>query len=257
MRFDSLVRLIESADFMSFREIALIALKARGFQTPAIRDGWNDGGSDVAVYTFPMQPLRFAIQVSVEADWRGKIRQDARKAKAQLGTTEFLYVTSHRLAEVEFQAVADELVREGIHASRMDSQGIASLAVERNLAPAILKAVDIDIPQIEQAPANPRQVAAYAYAFFGADANDFRARVIERTALTILANSPAPVPRAELVETLEAVLQLSRGQRALLTGALDRLLQQQAIVTEGTGLACSIVVSTLCQDSAAGRNRAG
>jgi hypothetical protein len=240
MRFDSLVRLIESSDFTSFREIALHILSARGFQTPAIRDGWSDGGSDVAVYAFPMQPLQFAIQISVESDWRRKLRQDARKAKTQLGTTDFLYVSSHRIAEVEFQAVADELVREGIRATRMDSQGIASLTVEKNLTFQVLRAIDIDIPNADQNPATPREVAAYAFAFFGAEANDFRARVVERTALTLLANSSAPIPRGELLDTLVTVLQLSRGQRALVSGAVDRLLQQQAIVTDGGALTCSI-----------------
>ncbi len=117
MRFDSLVRLIQSADYMSFREIALLTLRARGFATPAIRDGWSDGGSDMAVYTFALQPLKFAIQISVEKDWRAKLRQDARKAKKTLGTNDFLFVTSQRLAEVEFQAIADELVRDGIERS--------------------------------------------------------------------------------------------------------------------------------------------
>lgn len=240
MRFDSLVRLIESSDFTSFREIALTALRARGFGTPALRDGWSDGGSDVAVYAFSMQPLQFAIQISVESDWRGKIRQDARKAKAQLGTVNFLYISSHRIAEVDFQAVADELVRDGIHATRMDSQALASLAVDKNLTPEVLHALDLDAPGAATPPSSPREAAAYAFAFFGADANDFRTRVIERTILTVLANSPAPIPRSELVKTLLIVLQLSRGQRALITGAIDRLLQQQKLVIDSAGLSCCI-----------------
>jgi len=241
MRFDSLVRLIQSADYLSFREIALLALRARGFATPAIRDGWSDGGSDVAVYTFALQSLRFAIQISVESDWRAKLREDARKAKKTLGTSDFLYVSSQRLAEVEFQRVADELVRDGIRAQRMDSQAIASLALERNLTPSILEALGIRVPPTEAKPSgDPRQMAAYAYAFFGADANDFRTRVIERTILTLLAQSQTPIAKNELIETVLMTLQLAKGQAGLVRSAVDRLTQQQAVVSEGGGVACSL-----------------
>src|SRR4051794_8357072 len=127
MRLDSLIKHIQAADYMAFRQIALRTLKARGYRLPALRDGWSDGGSDVAVYAWPPAgALQFAIQVSVEQDWRAKARGDALKAKRKLGTDNFLIVSSQRIAEVEFRVLSDELLaKHRIHAQRLDAQEIA------------------------------------------------------------------------------------------------------------------------------------
>jgi hypothetical protein len=66
MRLDSLVRLIESSDFSSFREIALAAISLKGYAEPSLADGWNDGGSDVRVSQVPPNPTKLAIQISVK-----------------------------------------------------------------------------------------------------------------------------------------------------------------------------------------------
>src|SRR5687768_8407130 len=130
MRLDSLIRLIESADWMAFREIAMRAIIARGYRHVELSDGWRDGGRDLRVFQLGQRPLPIAIQVSVEKDWKAKIAEDARKVVADLNLTDMMFVSSRRIADAEFQSTADDvLVNSGVRLSKMDSQAIASMAV--------------------------------------------------------------------------------------------------------------------------------
>ena len=84
MRLDSLARLIEAADFGSFRELALACLALKGYREVTLTDGWADGGTDVRVFQLPPNPTPIAFQVTVEWEWKAKLHDDARKVKSRL-----------------------------------------------------------------------------------------------------------------------------------------------------------------------------
>lgn len=234
MKFDSLVRLIESADYMSFREIAHLALQARSFKHVAITDGWKDGGRDVAVYEAPPNPSRFAVQLSVERDWRGKLREDAGKVRSRLGVDVLLYVTSRRVPEADFATVADEIwVANSVTARKMDSQAIATLVMERGLVSDVFTALGIQAIATPSKTASTREVLrqdiAYAFAFFGEDPSNFRRTIIEDAILEILSDHPKAVSRDQVIAETISILGLAPAQEQLVTGALDRLIQDRRI----------------------------
>jgi hypothetical protein len=236
MKLEVLKNLIEAADYMTFRELALLYLKVRGFSEPVLRDGWKDGGSDVSVSTLPPNPTGFAIQVSVEKKWKAKMLEDARKAKRVLGLTNFLMVSGRRIAEVEYNEVHDELFREGINALRADSQDLASMLVLNNKtveATAILGIPYVD-PDAKRQQLSPRNIAAYSYMFFGNDPNDFREEAVQSTIKTTLA--VGPMTRAALESRVVEVLQIPETQKFLVTGCIDQLLQAQVLEKSGTQL---------------------
>src|SRR5262245_29395313 len=102
MRLDSLVRMIEAADVMAFRELALECVALKGYKGVALTDGWNDGGTDVRVFQLPPNPSGIAFQITVERDWKGKLHDDAAKVKEKLDLQQMTLVTSRRIAEAEF-----------------------------------------------------------------------------------------------------------------------------------------------------------
>jgi hypothetical protein len=228
MKIDSLVRLVEAADFSAFREIALLCLERRGFE-PALVDGPHDGGADFRVYVMRGAAARFAVQISVEKDWKKKLRADAEKAKKRLGIDHLLFVSSRRIPEAEFQQVADELLSsKEVQVQKMDSQHIASLAEGRGFTSEILRALGISVaapaPKPFQRP-DLRQDVAYACAFFGTDAQAFRKTVIENAALAAIAQAGGSAEREAVMDRAALSLGLTSNQRAQVTSALDRMLQ--------------------------------
>ena len=73
MRLEALSRLIASADFLSFREIALETMKLLGYQQPTLTDGWSDGGTDIRLTMMPPYPSPLTVQVTAQKDWRSKL----------------------------------------------------------------------------------------------------------------------------------------------------------------------------------------
>ena len=127
MLVDSLKKHVEALTFIHFREVARRYIQNRGFRGPVVTDGWSDGGTDLRVYEVgATEPRRVAIQVSVELDWKGKIKSDAAKALKNLGCNVFIYVSNRRVPDAQFQPVADKLLSDkGISASKADRDNVA------------------------------------------------------------------------------------------------------------------------------------
>lgn len=231
MRFDSLTRLIGSADFSTLRELALLCLHARGF-SPEITDGPDDGGRDLRVFTLA-GGRRYAVQcASTQRDWRSKLREDARKAKDKLGVSDMLFVSSQRLPEVDFQLEQDDLAREGVTVQKMDQQGIASLLQAKSLIP---KALEIFGIHVSPAPSgaferpNLRQEVVWSYAFFGIEPDTFRRGVVDRAIVSVVAQAGGTLAIDDVVNRVAVSLGLSTGQRAQVRSAIDRLRQSGAV----------------------------
>lgn len=230
MKLESLSRLIESADDQAFREIARICLAARGL-APSLTDGPNDGGGDFALYlnVGAVEPAPIAVQVSVEKNWKSKIRKDAIKIKSNLKITDMLYISSRRLPDAEFIGIQDELRQtQGIRVQKMDSQSIASLTLNRALIPQVLQAMGISLPAPSSGPRlrhDLRKDVAYAFAFFGADAQSFRVAALERAVLAIMSQNGGEALRTNIVEEVAITLGLAPNQRRQIDSAVDRMLQ--------------------------------
>jgi hypothetical protein len=229
MKLDSLSRLIEAADYMAFREIALRSLAARGYREPALSDGWKDGGTDVRVFQVPPNPLDFAVQISVEKNWKAKLRSDAKKVKKRLKLSDMLLVSSRRIAEVEFNALADEILRDdSVRVQKMDSQAIASLAVSQGFTREILQVLGIETPNVSKQKMRPvsiKEDVAYAYSFFGVEAEEFRKTIVEQTITSVLYRSENKLSRGDLLKAATAAIALAENQAHLVSAATDRMLQ--------------------------------
>lgn len=225
MRFDALANLIGSADFATFREIARLALRARGYAEAHLTDGPRDGGQDIVVMTLPPNPTPIVVAVSVQQDWRRKLRDDARKAVGK--TSHLLFISSRRMAQADFLTVADDLLRElSLTVDRMDQQTLAGLAVDRGLVPQILALFGIQTsPQARSQPPDLRRDAAYACAFFGVDAATFRKQALEHVVLAVLDQKGGEATRKQLTHDVCLTAGLANNQLHQARAAIDRLLQ--------------------------------
>lgn len=254
VRLEALVRLIETSDFLSFREIALRVLALRGYSQPSLTDGPHDGGTDMRVFQLPPNPTRLAVQVSVERDWRGKIRSDAGKVRSVLALGDLLFLSSRRLPEAEFQTVADDIFREhNVRVTRIDAQGIASTFVTNGVTGDVLEILGIAAtpapsPQVSRAE-SARLDAAYSFVFFGNEPQRFRERMIESAVITVLAQHGGSASRAVVEDEARVVLQLPDRRRAVVTGSIDRMLQRGDVSSRTSG---SITLDQRLLENAAG-----
>ncbi len=238
MKLQSLINHIEATDFLSFREVALLALRARGFE-PELTDGPYDGGKDLVVYVRGLQRSRLAVQVSTERDWEKKLREELSKKRwmdyAAEGLRTLLFVSSRRVPEASFQTVADDLEREtGVRVERLDAQGIASLVFERpESAAGLLRALGITaVTPGPQRPFNRRDhrtTLAFAVAFFGEEAEDFRRAMMERAIVNELCLAGGVAARETVVSRAAQSLGVTAAQRPTLAGVVDRLLQREVL----------------------------
>ncbi len=234
MHLESLTRAIETADPIGFREIVQGYLDLRGYHEVESKDGRNDGGSDFAVRTLGGNPLPMAIASTVQqSGWKGKVASDCRRAKEALGLTDVVYISSHRRPAVEFNPIAEELWdQDEIRVRSVDSQALASVFFEEKQAQVVLEAVGISLdehrPDAVQRP-DLSEDAAYAFALFGEASEKFRHSVVEQTVLSYLIDADSRCDTRPDVEAGVAdVLQLGEDQTALVTSAIDRMLQQHA-----------------------------
>lgn len=234
MRLDSLVRLLESADFVSFREIAAIVLARRGFRDVALTDGWRDGGRDFRVATLPPNPLKLGVQVSVERDWKGKLAEDARKVRDSHGLSDLLFVSSRRLADAEFSGVSDSILKsESVRVTKMDSQGIATLAITEGFADQLLRALGISttVPTPRSISAAAlREDVAYSFAFFGNEPTTFRKEVVEQSIVSALYYTAGSGTRDDVVANVSGALALADNQKQQVRGGIDRMLQDGRLI---------------------------
>jgi hypothetical protein len=256
MRLDSLVRLIEAADFMSFRELALHCLALKGYKGVTLTDGWNDGGTDVRVFQLPPNPSGIAFQITVEHDWKRKLHDDAAKVKEKLGLQQMTLVTSRRIAEAKFFTESEAVWKDhSVRVTKLDSQAMASTFFAEGQTALALRVLGIDVGQ-DAASAGLSAVAsaAYSFAFFSQPARDFRESAIE-SAITAVAAQHRSIPRQTLERDVKTLLSLPEAQAPNVTAAVDRMIQERSLA----GPAANLTLSTQLADAASGmatlRNR--
>lgn len=229
MKLDSLTRLIEAADFMSFRELALECLKLKGYREIALTDGWRDGGTDVRVFQLPPNPTPLAFQITVEKNWRAKLHHDSTKVRDVLKLLNLVLVTSRRVAESEFQREAERVWQTlGVQATKLDGPAIAGAFYLECRTTRVLEILGIDVAQVGPVALRhgAREEAAYSFVFFGRDTDRFREATIESAAVALGARLEDGCDRFEFESELRDVLQIPAAQEARITSAIDRMLQR-------------------------------
>lgn len=235
MRTEIVARLIEGTDFTAFRDIARRCLEARGFRQPIVSDGWSDGGRDVRVYeTQGLTPLRFAVQVTVEQPpWKAKLRADLRRAQTALNCHSFMFVSSRRIADAEFQKEVDRARDEdGVTLTKMDQQDIAGLLDAPEQERWLLAKLGIPVEPLPEDPPSIRREAAEAFVLFSNAARDFRTEIVRQAAI-VSALRREHWTRDELTANATAVLGGGDGQTSAVRGAIDSLLQDGTLISEG------------------------
>ncbi|HUN77797.1 MAG TPA: hypothetical protein VMU32_02635 [Solirubrobacteraceae bacterium] len=240
MNLGALTRLIESADFVEFREIALRYLVVRGYREVELADGRNDGGNDFWVRMQGSNRTPVAVAATVQrSDWQSKMKADARRAKEALGLATVIYLSSHERASVDVAKVIDELWADHQTTLRsVDARQMASAFYEAGEANQVLLA--LHITEQDRRPeaigrSTLKEDAACAFALFGEATERFRQSVIEQTILSYLVDHETAA--RDIVETeVLTVLQLIEDQKSLITSAVDRMLQKQRLQSSSTGL---------------------
>lgn len=247
MRLDALARLVETADFASFRELAAHCLALKGYSEVALTDGWNDGGTDLRVYQLPPNPTHIGFQVTVERDWKAKLWEDAAKAKARLSLDHMTLVTSRRVPEAEFFAESEAVWRDlGVRVTKLDGQAIASTFFLEGRSSLVLRLLGIDVADTAtDRPASARENAAYSYAFFGADTHTFRETAIESTIVAIAA-ARTGIARDALENEVSTLVGLSGSRRSVVVASVDRMIQRGDL----SGPAASLTLSSGLADAA-------
>lgn len=229
MKLDSLVRVIEAADFMAFRELALECLSIKGYRDVALTDGWSDGGTDVRVFQLPPNPTPIAFQISVEWEWKTKLRKDAAKIKNKLALVHMTLVTSRRIPEAEFQTEAEGIWQTlGVRATKLDSQSIASTFFLEGRTTRVLDILGIQVTpeRVIADKEDARSNAAYSFVFFGKETHRFRDATVESAIISIGARHVEPIERSDFEREVCEVLQLQGPHTPRVAAAVDRMIQR-------------------------------
>jgi len=233
LKHETIARLIEAAGPEQLRAIARLSLKLSGYSDGRITDGPHDGGADLVVQGSSGNVLPLAVAVSVERDWKKKIRKDAENARRKLGHEHLLFITSRRIPEGSFRALKTELRDEsGIDVDRLDQQGIADLVMDRGALGELLGVLEIsiDTDRLPTRPADRHRDATYAYALFSPEVRSFRKAVRDRSLLVALSHAGGKAPIDELCADASRLLGMSIEEAPSLLHDLDRLRGQGRIL---------------------------
>jgi hypothetical protein len=233
LKFEILCRHIEALDSATFREVAQKCLEVRGFTRVTVSDGPDDAGRDIRVYETQsaLQPIPFAVQVSVQKkNWKAKIKDDAKSARDQLNCTSFMYVTSRRIGDADFQNLEDTLRRDlGVTLSKMDQQDLAALISSRELVSWFLDAIGLS-QEVEPRRLSLEDEVAESFILFSDQVHNFRQEMLRQAAITCAVHD-SPCTRAFLIERMQAVLGLSKRGKELCESTVDRLLQRAELIS--------------------------
>lgn len=246
MNLDSLVRLIESADPMSFRSLVLEFLMLLGYNNVVLTDGPSDGGTDFSVYSLPPNPMPIAFQVSVEKNWKYKIKADAIKVRDKLNLNNLVYISSRRIPEIDFNPISNEIWRDyNVRVTKYDVQYIASTFFSNGKTKSVLTNLGIDLSRIgvtDQSKTFDRSDVAYSFAFFGKPVEQFRESLVESCLIAILAKSSVSLKRDQLEKQTVTYLGIETGQIRLVRSTFDRMLQDGNLKKEGEYYSLSSVL---------------
>lgn len=236
MRLDSLIRLVEGADWMSFRELALLCLDLKGYREVSLSDGAYDGGTDLMVYQRPPNPTRIAVQLSVQKKWKNKLDEDVRKAKSKLGLDHMVYVSSRRIPEADFAPEKDRIWSElGVTVNKIDSQAIATEFYREKEVPEALRILGIDLKNYRTPSGwrpNFRSAAAASFGLFGKEPEEFRHSVVHSAVVSAVYSAETGLKRDALVGQVADIVQMSDNGERLISAEIDRMLQRQELLVE-------------------------
>ncbi|WP_157531704.1 MULTISPECIES: hypothetical protein [unclassified Kitasatospora] len=236
LQIESLNRLINSFSPNQLQDAAIHYLALRGYGAPELRDGWKDGGVDVRILHANGSPSKVIIQLSVERDWKAKLKQDAAKASSNYGAGRFILVSTRRIPELEFQRLRDEIASEtGIQVDRVDSQSLASAFYESGETTLLLAIAGIEFEgQDSTEPKYSSFVneAVFSFIFFSDAAKGFREGALECAIISFIISSESNGKRGSVAEASEsfiAHLGLPAGQVDLVESAMDRMMQEERV----------------------------
>ena len=142
---ESLTRIVQSLTPGQLQEAALIFLTLRGFRHPEPCDGWNDGGTDLRVFQCEEVSGRLVVQTSVERRWKSKLEADLKKSCKNYEVYSYLYITTRKISELEWQQLYARLKKEtNVAIERADAQSLASTFWEAGRTSDLLAIVGID-----------------------------------------------------------------------------------------------------------------
>ncbi|MBK9304482.1 MAG: hypothetical protein IPM94_11480 [bacterium] len=240
MQTESLARLVFSADFLTFRSIAIDFMERRGFLAADLVDGPHDGGTDLRLFVAHPSPTQIAVQVTVDRKWEQKITQDARKVRDRLGLIHIFFLCNYRIPEARFTAVADMIFREtAVNVTRFDGQTIASSYHQWGATHRLLELCDLPIPARPEAANRMLQaklLAADSFLAFSEEATDFRSAVREAAAIAVIYNSERALLRNECAAAIANHLGLPVEQHRQIESLLDRLIQRRDLQVSETGI---------------------
>lgn len=231
MQHDAIARHIEAATPEQLKAVARLALKLSGYPASRITDGPYDGGCDIVVENALGGVLPLAVAVSVERDWRTKLRKDVETVHRKLGVEHVLFISSRRIPEGSFRPVQTQLRDGNMHVDRLDQQGIADLVMDKGALGELLEALDIraDALRVPNSPRDRQRDVAYAYAFFAPEVHEFRKAVRARTLLMALAQVGGSARIEELCLDAGRLLGMNADDATGLRSDIDRLRAQGSI----------------------------
>jgi hypothetical protein len=237
MRLDSLISLIEGADWMAFREIAMSCLELKGYKEVSLTDGSYDGGTDIRVCQIPPNPTRIAVQLSVQKKrWEAKLNADAHKVKSELSLNNMVFVTSHRIPESSFDSVKNEVWKEtSVSVNKIDSQAIASEFYREGKALEVFQILGINLEYLRTPSSwrsNFRSAASASFSLFGNEPSQFRQTIIRSSIIAAAFTFEEGIDREFLVNEVAEIVQMpDNGDRAI-SSEIDRMLQRQELKKE-------------------------
>jgi hypothetical protein len=172
-------------------------------------DGKGDGGTDFSAFDGNGQRSLAAYQITTQkTDIKKKAYRDATKSVEKLGVTQFFYLTSFVLSEVETRKIEREITAElGIPSTCYSSKTIAGLLLSENLLNRFLDETNQPLPR-DYSPNSPdyREMALHSYTLSN-DAKDMKDGIYDDTVLLIVSENPR-ITQDEILGKVKTLLVL-------------------------------------------------
>jgi len=234
MNIDSITRLIESSDVAVFRTLAAQFMPMIGLNTADFCDGSYDGGKDFTIIK-NLSGIEIGIQLSVEKDWKKKIKSDAIKTKNNYQTNLLYFLSSRRIPEASFRDFSNEILQTtGVAVTKYDNQAIASNYIKTNKVNDLLKIYGIEakaVPERINKYLGAKNEAISALLLFGQDSKDFRMGLFDSIIKSIVARKDSYNDREILISDVLAEYHMGDTQSVLVNSHIDRLLQRGELIS--------------------------
>lgn len=234
MNIEALARLVEATDVSAFRSLVAIFLPMIGINEAYYCDGPYDGGKDFNLLKNPGNGIKIGIQISVEKDWRSKIKVDAVKLKINFNANVLYFISSRRIPEGTFSDFREELILEhGISVIKYDNQAISKKIIDEGKVNSVLLLLGIDINSqsgIFKKFLHPKNEAVSALLLFDENSKDLRERFFQSILKSSLYRNKT-IDRKKLVKHVKEYYNLDDAQAVKVNSSVDRLLQAGEILS--------------------------